>query len=300
MLAQPIKATRCSAIRGWDVLRLALAGLLLTAAILKLAGRNESPMPAIGWFGQPWVQLAVIQCEIVLAVWLVSGWFQRGAWLVAIAAFTSFAGINAYIGWHGVASCACFGRFEARPWHVFALDAGIVLLAGIFRPHPPSLRKFARVESRRVVLQGAGCVLGFGGVLAAAWGAAVSICGSTECALARLRGETLFVSPSRLDFGAGDADETLVATVVVHNLSDRPIRLVGGTSDCSCVAANGLPCTIPPRESRTIPIQLKMIGAPGSSVKRSAVLWTDDKIQRVLRLSLRARVNSVSNDRSRS
>src|SRR5260221_6888616 len=94
---------------AWPVLRVALGLLLLTTAVLKLAGRHVSAVPQVGWFATPMVQLAAAEWELVLGVWLLSGWHAIGAWVAAPATFLTFAGGSGYPGWIGVASCGCFG-----------------------------------------------------------------------------------------------------------------------------------------------------------------------------------------------
>jgi hypothetical protein len=80
-----------------------LGGLLLAAAGLKLYGLSVSAIPRVGWFSQPWVQLAVVEWELILGLWLLSGSYPRGAWLAALGTFAAFAAVSGYLGWIGVA-----------------------------------------------------------------------------------------------------------------------------------------------------------------------------------------------------
>src|SRR5262249_2437006 len=84
--------------RSWLACGMMLGILFLFTAVLKLAGRHVSPMPQIGWFGAPMVQLAAAEWEIVLAVWLLSGRYQIGAWLAALGTFLAFASVSGYLG----------------------------------------------------------------------------------------------------------------------------------------------------------------------------------------------------------
>jgi hypothetical protein len=92
------------------------------------------------------------------------------------------------------------------------------------------------------------------------------------------------VKPEYVDFGTGKPGESLEAVVEVHNWSDRPVRIYGGTSDCSCVATKGLPVTIPPGESRQIPVILRVPRSAPCSFTRYAELFTDRAKQRTIRL----------------
>ena len=99
--------------------------------------------------------------------------------------------------------------------------------------------------------------------------------GSPQAALARLRGDKLTAEPSFIDFGAIESGQTFDTSIAVRNWTDRPIRLVGGTSDCSCIATDGLPATIEPGEVQSIPPALdrqafgaRFVHANGGSVDR--------------------------------
>src|SRR5437764_8430171 len=117
---QPIR--RSIRTRAWTFVRLALGVLLLITAGLKLAGQDVSAVPQVGWYATPTVQMAAAEWEIVLGVWLLSGRYRIGAWLVSAATFLTFAGISCYLGMIGVASCGCFGAIKASPWYVLGVD----------------------------------------------------------------------------------------------------------------------------------------------------------------------------------
>src|SRR5207244_386975 len=118
----------------------------------------------------------------------------------------------------------------------------------------------------RRLLFGLGSV---GVVLAAVAGVGVARFGSLDAAVARLRGESLGVTPAVLDFGSGRMGELLSATVTVQNYTDSPVRLVGGTSDCSCITTQNMPVTIEPGGSATVGVKLKVpAGAAGQMTKR--------------------------------
>ena len=79
---------------------------------------------------------------------------------------------------------------------------------------------------------------------------ATAVYGSPEAALARLRGDSLLVEP-HLDLGAGKPGSLLEANAIIRNVSDHPVRLVGGifpkcgTGTCNAKAAcNNYQCKI--------------------------------------------------------
>ncbi len=114
--------------------------------------------------------------------------------------------------------------------------------------------------------------------------------GSPEAALARLRGESVVVKPEYVDCGVGKPGDILEAVIEVHNWSDRAVRIYGGTSDCSCVTTKRLPVNIPPGESRTIPVVLKVPRSAAGAFTRFAALFSDYEKQRIIRFRAGCRV----------
>jgi hypothetical protein len=114
--------------------------------------------------------------------------------------------------------------------------------------------------------------------------------GSPQAVLARLRGESLTISKDYIDFGSGSAGQVIDRTVEVRNWSDQSVRLIGGTSDCTCVTTADLPLTIPPGEARPVTVRLKVLAAKLGALTRTAELWTDQDEQRTIRLGVGCRV----------
>ena len=108
--------------------------LLLLAAVLKLSGLSADPVARMGLFSTPEFQLAVIEFEVFLAVWLLSGKAPAASWLVALSAFVYFAVVSLFLGWVGQASCGCFGRLSVSPWYAFGLD--LLILAALIWGRP--------------------------------------------------------------------------------------------------------------------------------------------------------------------
>jgi hypothetical protein len=128
-------------------------------------------------------------------------------------------------------------------------------------------------------------------IVACSTGMGAWVYGSPAAALARLRGELITVTPGYVDFGSGQPGDVLEATVEVTNWTDRPIRLIGGTSDCSCVATTGLPITLQPGETRTILVHLKIRQSQPGAFTRIAELWADyDNPRTIIRFRVGCRV----------
>src|SRR5262249_39798119 len=110
-------------------------------------------------------------------------------------------------------------------------------------------------------------------------GLSVYFFGSTDAALAYLRGERISIRPNLVDVGEGSPGETRVTAVEVVNRTDHEIRLIGGTSDCSCVATDDLPVSVPSGESRWVTVRMRLRGPAGIFTRRAAFLADEDGIQ---------------------
>jgi hypothetical protein len=118
--------------------------LLLAAAGLKLNGLAVDPVGRMGLFSLPAFQIAVVELEIFLAIWLLWGWKPLGSWALAFVVFSAFAGVSAYQGWIGRATCGCFGRLSVNPWYAFGIDVGVLILLFSGRPRFELLRQQPR------------------------------------------------------------------------------------------------------------------------------------------------------------
>lgn len=266
------------------VVRVGLGVLLVAAAGLKLYGLGVSAVPRVGWFSQPWVQLAAAEWELVLGAWLLSGVAPRLSWVAALVTFAAFAAVSGYLGWVGVASCGCFGAVEASPWWAFGVDVAAVALPVASRPPARSapVPGFFRTAGTWAGAVGVTC-----GLLAAAGSL---LFGSVEAAVARLRGETVTVSPTDIDFGAGKPGERFEATATVANYTGEPVRLIGGTTDCACATVDDFPLTVPPGGKADVRVRLTVIGESGSRLARDVMVRTDCPARPVVRFRIGCRV----------
>ncbi len=253
----------------------ALGLLLLVAAALKFHGLALTPVSPMGWFSAPWFQVIVIQAEVVLGVWLVSGRAPTFAWLLATVTFSLFAAVSFYQGMVGRASCGCFGRLPVSPWYAFGIDIIVLVCLGFGRPNLQSLWE----EPKTMVLRPLGALCGWlvGGavVFGVLLGLASYHFGSLGAATAFFRGERLAVIPSLVDVGEGMLGENRESHITVANYTDTPVRIIGGTSDCACVVTNDLPITVPAGESRPISVRVRLAGVPGIFTRTANLLTAD-------------------------
>lgn len=228
-------------------------------------------MPPVGWFARPWVQLATAEWELVLGLWLLSRAMPRIAWAAAVGTFAAFAGVSGYLGWVGVASCGCFGVIHASPWHAFSADVAVLLLLAVTRP--------TRGDGVAGSWDGTAAAWTLGTVavvLTAVTAFGIYQYDSPDTALARLRGEAVVVEGAPIDFGTAAPGDRIESVVRARNLSDHPIRLIGGTSDCSCLSTEGLPVTIGPGEAAEVPVTLVVPRSADGRFQRSVEFLTDD------------------------
>ena len=198
-------------------------------------------------------------------------------WLAAVLTFAAFAIVSGYLGVIGQANCGCFGVIQASPWAAFGVDVTALAVLAVARPI------WSGWTAEVGVLKWAG---GMAIALALLAGLGVAAYGSLEVAVAKLRGESLGTIPTTLDFGSGKSGELLTTSVTVRNYTDRPVRLIGGTSDCSCITTQDMPVTIEPGESATIGVKLMVPSANTGQLTKRIDLRTDCPNQRTLQLIL--------------
>lgn len=254
--------------------------LLLMAAGLKLYGLRVEPVAGAGIFSAAEFQVAVVEFEIVLALWLLSGIRTVLSWLVALVTFTGFATASFYLAWIGQSSCGCFGSVHVDPWFTLGLDCVILLGLAVGRPDLSSLWH----DPRRVLFAGAWPALsvlaGMAALFVILWGVAHFGFGSVPEALAYLRGDRVSVQPRLVNLGEGQPGELRQIAVEVANWTDKPVRVIGASRDCSC-SVDGLPLTIPAKQRRPITLTLRLSGQPGIFTRSASLLLDDDGFQHV-------------------
>lgn len=76
----------------------------------------------------------MVEIELILGLWLVSGVFALASWRVALVCFTGFAGVAIYRVVAGYDSCGCFGKVQVSPIYTMVFDIAAVALLLFFRP----------------------------------------------------------------------------------------------------------------------------------------------------------------------
>ena len=219
---------------------------------------------------------------------MCSGFALAAAWLTTLLTFAVFAASSLGQAWVGQASCGCFGQVQVNPWSTLALDVSILLLLIVTRPPRSAFAWFFTPESQagihRTIVGGSLVAV----LLASLAGVGVWWFGSTSAALAYLRGERVSASPSTLDYGVAEPGEKRPTELQLINRTDRDIRIIGGTSDCSCVTTDDLPLVIPARQAVPLTVRVKFPSGAGQFT-RQASLYTDDPLQPWVNLRLSGR-----------
>jgi len=110
--------------RPLNITRVVAAALLLVASSLKLWNADKTP----------WLFSLLALGEVVLALWLLTGWKAEAAVRSALIAFTGFVAYLCVALVHGWDTCGCFGPKAAPPIAVLLLDAVVVIALGATFP----------------------------------------------------------------------------------------------------------------------------------------------------------------------
>jgi hypothetical protein len=195
-------------------------------------------------------------------------------WTGVLAFFGILTGVSLYLAVEGQASCGCFGKVEVSPWWTLALDVGILAILLVSRPRDQGTAR-ALTGWRREFLRTAGAALGFVVVLG---GGFLLLNENPQAALAQMRGEPLTVEPAVTDIGSAIRGTRQAFPVELRNHADHPIRVVGGTTSCSCITTTDLPLVIPPGENRTLQVTITFKGSAGR-FQHHFQLFTDQQQQ---------------------
>ncbi|MBI1900063.1 MAG: hypothetical protein HYS13_02965 [Planctomycetia bacterium] len=273
-LPQP-RTFRSSGIQPDAAVRIAVAALLLAAAALKLHALATGRIVSESVLTSPPAQFAAIQLEALLGAWLLLGGRSGAARRAAVAFFALVSLLSLYAALRGQRSCGCFGIIAVSPWITLGVDALILVLLVVVRP-PRGLHAPARTSRRETILAAA-TVVAFVAAVAAA---DALVMPAPAHAWARLRGESVVVDPPAARLGDVRPDEHRPFAVTVSNLTARPMRLVGCTSNCSCRIVSPLPVTVPPGGSARLELVAVCPSLPGA-FERKFVVFTDASPQTV-------------------
>jgi hypothetical protein len=257
---------------SFRVLSRVLGIVLLVAAAAKIHGLAVSPVSPVGFFSQAWVQVAVVQLEILLGLWFLTGKAPALAWLSALSLFGAFATITFYEAIVGQASCGCMGKIEVNPWIAFALDSVALALLLWCMPTRDVWAKSLQSAPTAWLGESLWALIGSVALVGGFSVAGLVWLGSVDAALAVLRGDIVSVEPSFVDLGQAAAAETREAKIQVTNRLAKPLTIIGGTSDCSCVATRDLPIELEPGATATLHVRVRYPNDAGRFMRTAAFI----------------------------
>lgn len=135
--------------RAYDLLRIILGVLLLTAAALKGFAIATRPVIQTGLLTSRPFLIILVESEFLLGAILLFGIFRAASRIVAILMFVSFACVTGYRVWRGDASCSCFGTAMIDPRYTLVLDLAAVIALLVFGPCPSELESPHKHTNRR-------------------------------------------------------------------------------------------------------------------------------------------------------
>ncbi len=96
------------------VLAIVLGSLLVVTALLKVHSLVASPFEPQLLLPHRWQHLVLMEVEVALGVWLLSGQALQAAKVAGTAFFAVAAWASIYLGWLGQESSGCFGKVGWR------------------------------------------------------------------------------------------------------------------------------------------------------------------------------------------
>lgn len=174
--------------------------MFVFTALLKVIGFRPS-ITAPPNLASPWLKALVIQEEVFLGVWLLSGFRRGAAWICTFATLVVFGVVSLGAGLSGQRDCGCLGPLPGNPWYMFMVDVGAVGLLLWFNPQRWSVAAASPTLSYRTnedPWRLGACLAGVFLTLLVVSLASESYFGSLKTTLVRLRGATI-ASPHAIE-----------------------------------------------------------------------------------------------------
>ncbi len=156
------------------------------------------------------------------------------------------------------------------------------------------------LSNNRSVLRWISISVGLAGlalVLLSVWASATL--GSVGAALAYLGGERILVDAYSKSFGTIGLGAERTITFVITNATDRPVKLVGAMTSCTCLRAVELPITVSPKGgSRAVRFIYRGAQKPVQVLEKLRI-FTDHPLHRWVDVTVKGSVASPTVLRSR-
>jgi hypothetical protein len=192
--------------------------LLIAASLLKARQFIADPYGPSDLPNSHFIRVAVIDYELVLGFWLITGLLSRFAWTTAIITFAIFLAINIRDAFIGKASCSCFGNLLTSPWLVASIDFFVIIsLVGLF---PKVLPRNRIVNICSVLL-----------LLATSIPATIGI-------LQTNKPPRVVATPEVLDLGKTLPGSSTTSDFILHNDGPELIDIESLETSCHCLTVH--------------------------------------------------------------
>jgi hypothetical protein len=203
--------------------------VLLTAAALKIQQLATDASQENSLFTSRWLLTGLVEFELALGLWLLSGAHPKQARRMALAAFAGFCFVSLYQARTGAPSCGCFGKISVKPWHTLLFDLAIEVMLwrwkpgihkrmSMFREGRSSIGTSVHTHSRLTTI---GLLIVLAGVPAA-------------IAMNRPRAALLQSSLTALDFGTMPQGEHGEIVFWLLNPNPETVEIAYIDSSCDC------------------------------------------------------------------
>jgi len=213
------RATGRCFVTGYGAVRVLLGVVLLAASAAKGYELTTEPIVETGWLSARWLRIAVVELELVLGLWLLTGLCPRQSWLAALGCFTVFLGVALLQASENKSSCCCFGRvLPTSPKIMLACDLAALIALVKWqpgeRPLLPSSRLFSQV----------GAIV----ILALMTGIALSMSAGGDVPL-------LAPLPEGVDLGVVSQSGSREQLFWLVNPTDKPVAVATLKTGCPCL-----------------------------------------------------------------
>lgn len=116
------------------IISLVLGGVLITAAALKTHQLAVGSTAENGFFTSRWFSIGLVEFELALGLWLLSGVSPQVSRLAALLTFAGFGAVSLHQALAGKVSCGCIGKIALSPWFSFLFDTIAVAALWCWRP----------------------------------------------------------------------------------------------------------------------------------------------------------------------
>jgi hypothetical protein len=189
---------------------------LIAASLLKARQWLYEPQVASEFLPIVSLRVAIVDFELALGFWLISGLLPRIAWSIAIVTFSVFLTITTRDVFVGKTSCSCFGSVITPPLLVSIFDLAVIVCL---------VRLFPRVLSRSRVVIFLSVFLFF-----------LTSAASTTALLNRDNHPKLHFTPESIDLGPTQAGASYRRAFILSNDGIEDIDIASVETSCHCLS----------------------------------------------------------------